>query len=470
MLFPTLAFLGFFLVVAALSAALDKHFQAKKLMLTIASFVFYAQWNWRFCFLLAGSTAVSYVAGLIIAGTDDQRKRKLTVSLAVAAHLGLLSFFKYRDFVTTQVNAGLASLGLGVELPFADIVLPIGISFFTFHGISYVVDVYRRDVEVCRRPADMALYMSFFPQLVSGPIVRAAYFLPQLAKQSADRPPITAALTLILFGLFKKMVMADYLAANLVDPVFTAPTSFGGADLALATYGYAVQIYCDFSGYTDMAIGLAELLGFRFPLNFRQPYRSQSLQEFWRRWHISLSNWLRDYLYKPLGGSRGGPLKTYRNLIITMLLGGIWHGAQWKFVVWGALHGGGLAIERLTLPWTERWRTPLLGRVFFTLLTFHFVCLCWIFFRAEDFDTATLFIRGIADGWSLGVAQAGQLTVALILLGLAIQFTPRTWLSEIVATLGRLPVWGQGAVAGLAIAFVEALCPPGVSPFIYFQF
>jgi len=266
MLFPTLAFLGFFLVVAALSAALDKHFLVKKLMLTIASFYFYAQWNWRFCFLLAGSTAVSYIAGLLIAGTENQRKRRLTVGLAVTAHLLLLSFFKYRDFVETQVNTGFAALGIGAELPFADIVLPIGISFFTFHGISYVVDVYRRDVEVCRRPVDMALYMSFFPQLVSGPIVRAAYFLPQLAKPSGDRVPLSASLVLILFGLFKKMVMADYLAANLVDPVFAAPTSFGGADLALATYGYAVQIYCDFSGYTDMAIGVAELLGFRFPL------------------------------------------------------------------------------------------------------------------------------------------------------------------------------------------------------------
>jgi D-alanyl-lipoteichoic acid acyltransferase DltB (MBOAT superfamily) len=470
MLFPTLAFLGFFLVVAALSAALDKHFLAKKLMLTVASFVFYAQWNWRFCFLLAGSTAVSYVAGLTIAGTEDQRKRRLTVGLAVAAHLGLLSFFKYRDFVTTQVNAGLASLGFGYELPFADIVLPIGISFFTFHGISYVVDVYRRDVEVCRRPADIALYMSFFPQLVSGPIVRAAYFLPQLAKPSGSGVPMAASLTLILFGLFKKMVMADYLAADLVDPVFAAPTNYGGADLMLATYGYAVQIYCDFSGYTDMAIGLAELLGFRFPLNFRQPYRSQSLQEFWRRWHISLSNWLRDYLYKPLGGSRGGPLKTYRNLIATMLLGGIWHGAQWKFVIWGALHGGGLAFERLTMPWTERWRALPIGKVIFTLLTFHFVCLCWIFFRAEDFDTATLFIQGIAGGWKLGMTQAGRFTVALIVLGLAFQFTPRGWLSGIVAALGRLPVWGQGAIAGVTLAFVEALCPPGVSPFIYFQF
>jgi len=470
MLFPTLAFLGFFLVVAAGSAALDKHFQAKKVMLTVASFYFYAQWNWRFCFLLAGSTVVSYVAGLMLAAQESQRNRKIIVGVAVIAHILLLSFFKYRDFLETEVNDLFARMGVGAELPFIDIVLPIGISFFTFHGISYVVDVYRRDVAVCRRPIDMALYMSFFPQLVSGPIVRAAYFLPQLAKPPADRVPLSASLTLILFGLFKKMVMADYLAANLVDPVFAAPTNYGGADLALAVYGYAIQIYCDFSGYTDMAIGLAELLGFRFPLNFRQPYRSQSLQEFWRRWHISLSNWLRDYLYKPLGGSRKGPGRTYLNLIITMLLGGIWHGAQWKFVMWGALHGGGLALERITMPLTARWRTPLAGRVIFTVLTFHFVCFCWIFFRAQDFDTAYLFIQGFGAGWHDGVAQAGGLTVGLILLGLALQFLPRTWLSDIVDGLGRLPTWGQGAVAGLGVAMIEALCPPGVSPFIYFQF
>ena len=233
------------------------------------------------------------------------------------------------------------------ELPFIEILLPVGISFFTFHGISYLTDVYRGDVAVCRAPLDMALYMSFFPQLVAGPIVRAAYFLPQLARPADEPIPVAAALLLILGGMVKKVIIANYLATGLVDPVFAAPANYGGPDLLLATYAYAVQIYCDFSAYTDMAIALAALCGFRFPRNFNQPYRAQRLREFWQRWHISLSTWLRDYLYKPLGGNRHGRLNTYRNLMITMLLGGIWHGAAWKFVMWGALHGGGLAVERM---------------------------------------------------------------------------------------------------------------------------
>jgi D-alanyl-lipoteichoic acid acyltransferase DltB (MBOAT superfamily) len=470
MLFPTLAFLGFFLVVAGLSAALDRNFPARKLMLTVASYYFYAQWNWRFCFLLAFSTFVSYAAGLAIDRLGEPRARRGAVAAAVTVHLLLLGTFKYLDFLVLTANQGLFWMGFGVALPFADIILPVGISFFTFHGISYVVDFYRRDVAACRRPVDMALYMSFFPQLVAGPIVRASYFLPQLAAPSTERPPLTASLVLILAGLFKKLVMAGYLASLLVDPVFAAPTSYGGADLLLAVYGYAIQIYCDFSGYTDIAIGVAGLLGFRFPINFNQPYRAPTLQDFWRRWHISLSNWLRDYLYKPLGGSRGGAAATYRNLFITMLLGGIWHGAAMKYVMWGALHGGGLAFERLTAPWTAGWRTGWAGRTIATLATFHFVCFCWIFFRAEDIETAWLYIGGLAGGWGDGAAQAGSLSIALIVLGLGAQFLPPGLPERVTARLGRLPIWAQGCATGLGAASIEALSPAGVAPFIYFQF
>ena len=221
-------------------------------------------------------------------------------------HLSLLGVFKYFDFFVLSANELARSLGFTHELPFLEILLPVGISFFTFHGISYVMDVYRGDVAVCREPLDMALYMSFFPQLVAGPIVRAAYFLPQLARPSTEPIPIAPALLLILLGLFKKVVIANYLATGLVDPVFAAPTDYGGPDLLLGVYGYAVQIYCDFSAYTDIAIALAALLGFRFPPNFNQPYRAERLREFWQRWHISLSSWLRDYLYIPLGGNRHG--------------------------------------------------------------------------------------------------------------------------------------------------------------------
>jgi D-alanyl-lipoteichoic acid acyltransferase DltB (MBOAT superfamily) len=470
MLFPTSGFLLFFLVVAAVMAALDTRFAAKKAVLVGASYYFYAQWDWRFCFLLAFSTAVSYSAGRLIGASTRRDHKRLFLAVGATAQLGVLGVFKYLDFFVLSANRLADLLGLSHELPFFEVLLPVGISFFTFHGISYITDVYRDDVKVCRNPLDMALYMSFFPQLVAGPIVRAAYFLPQLARPSPEPIPLAPAFLLILGGLFKKVVVANYLATGLVDPVFGAPTSYGGPDLLLAVYGYAVQIYCDFSAYSDIAIGLAALLGFRFPPNFNQPYRAERLREFWRRWHISLSSWLRDYLYKPLGGSRRGRLMTYRNLLITMLLGGIWHGAGWKFVAWGALHGGGLAVERLLEPLIGRRADSPAARVIATVIVFHFVCFAWIFFRAEDFVVARLYIAGLASGWPGGVQQAGPAMVLLILLGMTMQFTPPTLFARSATALGRLPVWGLGATSGLAVAALNALGPAGVAPFIYFRF
>ena len=470
MLFPTLEFLLFFLAVAAAMAALETRFETKKALLVVASYFFYAQWDWRFCFLLLFSTAVSYLGGLAIAGAREERHRRAALAVAVAIHLTLLGFFKYFDFIVLSANRLAHLLGLEHELPFLEVLLPLGISFFTFHGISYLTDVYRGDVAVCRRPVDMLLYMSFFPQLVAGPIVRASYFLPQLERPAPQPIPLAASLLLILGGLFKKMVVANYLATELVDPVFADPTNYGGPDLLVAVYGYAVQIYCDFSAYSDMAIGMAALLGFRFPPNFAQPYRAERLREFWQRWHISLSSWLRDYLYKPLGGNRRGRLKTYRNLLVTMLLGGIWHGAGWKFIAWGALHGGGLAVERALAPWLGRGAESLCGRLIGRLVIFHFVCLGWVFFRAEDFTVASLYLSRLATGWSEGVQAAQPFPVFLILGGLAAQFLPAKLFEEAVEKLGRLPVWSQGSLAGLAAAAINALGPAGVAPFIYFRF
>jgi alginate O-acetyltransferase complex protein AlgI len=470
MLFPTLDFLLFFLLVAALMALLDRHFTQKKAMLVIASYVFYAQWDWRFCFLLAGSTAISFIAGLLIGGSGDSARRRLVLSTGVALHLVILGVFKYLDFLVSSANQLARLLGLQHELPFLEVLLPVGISFFTFHGISYITDVYRRDVGVCRSPLDMALYMSFFPQLVAGPIVRAAYFLPQLARPSGAPVPVAAALLLILGGMVKKVIIANYLATGLVDPVFAAPDQYGGPDLLLATYGYAVQIYCDFSAYTDIAIALAALCGFRFPRNFNQPYRALRLREFWQRWHMSLSFWLRDYLYKPLGGNRHGRLKTYRNLMITMLLGGIWHGAAWKFVMWGALHGGGLAVERMALPWLGERPSGTLGKFVSWLVVFHFVGLAWIFFRAEDFTVAAVFIRGLAAGWHEPIQQAQPAMAALILIGMAGQFLPPGSFERAGQLAARVPYWGLGAATGLILAAINALGPEGVAPFIYFRF
>jgi alginate O-acetyltransferase complex protein AlgI len=470
MLFPTLGFLLFFLIVAAAMAVLDTRFAAKKAVLVVASYYFYAQWDWRFCFLLAGSSALSYVAGQLIDKAPDRGRARTILGIAVALHLGLLGAFKYFDFFISSANQLARLLGLEHELPFIEILLPVGISFFTFHGISYITDVYRGDVVVCRNPLDMLLYMSFFPQLVAGPIVRAAYFLPQLVRPSTEPIPVGPALLLILSGLFKKVVIANYLATGLVDPVFSAPTSYGGPDLLLATYGYAVQIFCDFSAYSDMAIALAALLGFRFPANFNQPYRAQRLREFWQRWHISLSTWLRDYLYKPLGGNRGGRLRTYRNLLLTMLLGGLWHGAAWKFIAWGALHGGGLAVERMLEPWIGPRALSPVAKIIATLVVFHFVCFAWIFFRAEDFAVASLYIGGLATGWGGGLQQAGPFVVALIALGLAGQFTPDALFDRAALAFARVPSWGLGAMAGIVVALINALGPEGVAPFIYFRF
>ena len=470
MLFPTSSFLLFFLAVAAAMAGLQTRFAARKAVLVAASYYFYAQWDWRFCFLLGFSTSLSYLAGRLIGASAGDDRRRLILGIAVALHLGLLGIFKYLDFFVLSANRLAHLLGLGHELPFIEVLLPVGISFFTFHGISYLTDVYRGDVEVCRNPLDMALYMSFFPQLVAGPIVRAAYFLPQLARPATEPIPLAPALLLILGGLFKKMVIANYLASGLVDPVFAAPTSYGGPDLLLAVYGYAVQIYCDFSAYSDIAIGLAALLGFRFPANFNQPYRAERLREFWQRWHISLSTWLRDYLYKPLGGNRSGRLATYCNLLITMLLGGLWHGAAWKFVAWGALQGGGLAVERMLQPWLGRRSESLAARVVAVVVVFHFVCLAWVFFRAEDFAIARLYLAGFATGWHDGVQQAGPSMVALIALGLAGQFVPHGLFERTAAALARLPVWGLGIAAGIVVAAINALGPEGVAPFIYFRF
>ena len=466
MLFPTLPFLLFFAIVLLLATALQPHDSTRKIMLLIASYWFYAQWNWRFCFLLAGSSVWTWLIGLWLSRTRPGARQPI-VALGVTLHLLLLGTFKYYDFFIGSTNHLLHDAGIPTELPLFEIILPVGISFFTFHGISYIVDVKRGDVAVCRRLADMLLYLSFFPQLVAGPIVRASFFLPQLYNGAQSRIAIGPALLLIIGGLFKKVVVASYLATELVDPVFFDPASFSSIDLLTAIYGYAIQIYCDFSAYTDMAIGLAALLGYAFPPNFNQPYRAQSLQDFWRRWHISLSSWLRDYLYKPLGGSRGSRWFTARNLAVTMLLGGVWHGAAWNFVIWGALHGAALIGERLAAP--HGWAKSRPGQILATIATFHFVCFAWVFFRAHDAAAAITYLSELASLRG-GVDQLRPATLGLIVLGLALQFTPRGWATRAARSAAAMPDWALGAATGLAIVVAGALGSDDVAPFIYFQF
>jgi D-alanyl-lipoteichoic acid acyltransferase DltB (MBOAT superfamily) len=469
MLFPTIDFFAFFCIIASLMALLRNNHEARKLVLVLASYIFYAMWNWRFCGLLATSSTISYIAGRMIDSASNEPRRRAVKTIAITLHLTLLGIFKYFDFFVGNANATLRALGIHVEIPFVEILLPVGISFFTFHGISYVMDVYRRDVGVCRRPSDMFLYLAFFPQLVAGPIVRASKFLPQLYARSTAPFDLPRAAMLILGGLIKKTILANYLATDLVDPVFADPTHATSLDLLLALYGYAAQIYCDFSAYSDIAIGLAALLGYQFPENFNQPYRSTSLQDFWRRWHISLSSWLRDYLYISLGGSRGGPTRTARNLAITMLLGGLWHGAAMKFVAWGALHGAGLILERWARPLTDRLPNTRTLRALATLAVFHFVCLAWLFFRADDFDTALLYLRGIF-AFTPGIAQITPFTLGLLGISLSLHFWPRDIQGRVGRAIRTWPAWVLGPASGAVIAAISAAGPDGVAPFIYFQF
>ncbi|MEQ9325064.1 MAG: MBOAT family O-acyltransferase, partial [Polyangiaceae bacterium] len=338
--------------------------------------------------------------------------------------------------------------------------------FFTFQGLSYVIDVYRGDVEVERSPTRFALFIAFFPQLVAGPIMRASQLLPQLDDpQEVDAERFGQAVALMIVGLLKKVVMADYLAANLVDRVFDLPERFSSVEVLIGIYGYALQIYGDFSGYCDIAIGAALLLGIALPRNFDAPYRAASLREFWRRWHITLSEWLRDYLYISLGGSRGGRWRTYRNLFLTMLLGGLWHGAAYTFVIWGAFHGAGLAVERMARRAT-RVRLPRWAGV---IVTFHAVCALWVFFRAETFAAAVRVFGQLGAGvW--GVTNLTRPVVALVALGFVGHFLPDRWWERGLERFVRAPAAVQAALAVATLHLAQKAAESGAAPFIYFQF
>jgi D-alanyl-lipoteichoic acid acyltransferase DltB (MBOAT superfamily) len=467
MLFPTFAFGIFFLALFAMVWSLGRHNEWRKIVLLVASWIFYGAWDWRFVLLLIGSSLLNFSCAALVERTAGARSRRAMIALGVACNLGILCVFKYYGFFVEQAHALIARFHLPLDPPFLQIILPIGVSFFTFQGISYIVDVHRGRIRAASL-LDVTLLLSFFAHLVAGPIVRGADLLPQFgATPRLDREEAARGLLLIVWGLFKKTVIATELATHLVDPVFQDASLYGPADLLCAMWGYAVQIYCDFSAYSDMAIGLAALLGYRFPANFDRPYRSASLREFWQRWHISLSSWLRDYLYIPLGGSRGGLVATCRNLFATMVLGGLWHGASWNFVIWGALHGAVLCAERIGMSLRLAPRLPAwLG----VIVTFHIVCLGWIFFRAADFGVALGFLRGFAGDWSRGPAAASPLCLGLIVLGLATQALPAGSLEGTARRLARWPAVGAAAAIAASILVIDAMRPAGVPPFIYFQF
>ncbi len=466
MSFPTIEFAAFFVVVFVLSWALMPHPSAWRPFILAASYFFYGWIDWRWVLLLIASSVVNTVAAQVIARTPSAVTRKRALIAAVAFDLGLLAVFKYLSFFVSETDNALDSIGLGSSIPLVQIVLPIGISFFTFQAISYVVDVYRGETPAASL-VDVAILQAFFPHLVAGPIVRANELLPQLRTPRDPRAVLAGpAIFLIVGGLLKKTVIADELARRVVDPVYNDPAAHSGAEITLAFYAFAAQIYCDFSGYTDMAIGLALLLGYQLPQNFNRPYLALSLRDFWRRWHMTLSRWLRDYLYIPLGGSREGRLKTFRNVMITMLLGGLWHGASWTFVLWGGIHGVGLSAERWIRERHSRVRIPAWVA---WVVTFNVVCVAWVFFRAPDLATAFDILGG------LGLSGPSPLVtlplVLLVVASVAIQLLPPDWWRQAEAWFVARPVVVQGLAVGALIVVADAAVgQQGVAPFIYFQF
>jgi len=488
MLFPTFDFALFFIVVFTASWLIRNKAQPRKLILLGASYFFYGYWDYRFLALLAVSSTMNYAAGVAMTKAENDTLKRRIAAVAVIANLVILGFFKYYGFFLESLIDLMIATGLQRDLPFLEIILPIGISFFTFQGISYVVDVYRKQIKPVETPVDLFLYISFFPQLVAGPIVRASDFLPQLAKKcELNNPAVVFGFLLILSGLVKKTLVAHYLAVELVDPVFFDPSSYSSLDLIGAHYGYTVQVYCDFSGYSDIAIGAAALLGYRFKKNFDRPFSATSLVQLWQRWHISLSTWLRDYLYRWLrGAKRDSGWRMYKNIFLTMLLGGLWHGAAWTFVIWGAIHGAALVAERVVKgkwnKWTGKTKSRQTGTMTIAercsnttkywlgwLFTFHVFSIATIFFRSPDMETATAFFAGIFQ-WTGSVELFSPFMLALIIGAVAIQFLPGNVFERIAQRYQNAGMVALGLMLGGSLLLMEAIGPEGVAPFIYFQF
>jgi D-alanyl-lipoteichoic acid acyltransferase DltB (MBOAT superfamily) len=463
----------------------------RTLLLVFGSAWFYSRFDygrthpwlgWVYLGVLFCSATLDFFLAQAIHRSDDEVRRKRLMIVSIVYNLGVLAYFKYTNFGIDAARQFLGALGVVVHPRTLKVVLPIGISFFTFETMSYTIDVYRRELVPRTGKGsflEYLLFISFFPHLVAGPIIRPKDMLPQLrADPELDPERGSQGMWLIACGLLKKVVIADYLALNMVDRVFDRTDWFSGPEVLAGIYSYALQIYCDFSGYTDIAIGSALLLGYVLPKNFDSPYQSTSLQEFWRRWHISLSSWLRDYLYIPLGGSKGGPWKTYRNLAVTMLLGGLWHGASWNFVLWGAMHGGALAATRM---W-QRWRARRAGvreedlpadtlgwSLFKGFLTFHYVCLAWVFFRATGFSEALLVLKQLFRG-GFHFTNLSRGVVLCLLAGFATHLLPDKLHLRARDAFVRLPAYAQGGVLfGIGLVLRE-VATSAVVPFVYFQF
>ena len=465
-------FAGFLLFYALLRRSTS----VRIIYVILFSLYFYYKSSGVYFLLLVFAAASDYWIARALYRTRRPWLRRSWVVLSIAVNIGMLGYFKYTNFLIDISNR---LFGEGF-LQFRNIFLPVGISFFVFQSLSYTIDIYRRQLRPLDRWTDYLFYLSFFPQLVAGPIVRAKDFIPQIRRPlHVSREMFGTGVFLILTGLFKKAIVSDYISLNFVDRIFDEPLLYSGFECLAGIYGYALQIYCDFSGYSDMAIGIALLLGFRFPKNFDSPYKAATITEFWRRWHISLSTWLRDYLYISLGGNRKGRVRTYINLLITMLLGGLWHGAAVRFVLWGALHGAALALHKLWLKFVPRakatgaemsWGWRIAG-IFFT---FNLVCFGWLMFRAESMQTVSLMLHQIFSNFNLAVAPQvlkGYLSVFLLMgAGYALHMLPASADRTAQRIVAASPTVVQVLLAAGMIWCVMQIKSSDIQPFIYFQF
>ena len=527
MLFNTGRFLALFLVFYTIYIQLRNTFYPRLLYVICFSLYFYYLSSGLFFLLLVGTSLFDYLLAKWLIQSKEAKTKKIILTISIVVNLGLLGYFKYTNFVIDTYN-----FFTDGHLDFKKIILPVGISFFTFQSISYVIEIYRKEIEPTKSYIDYLFFISFFPQLVAGPIVRAKDFLPQIyQKLNITKEEMDRGMLLIVGGVIKKVVISDYISTNFVDRVYDLPNAYTSFENLMASYGYAIQIYCDFSGYSDMAIGIALLLGFKLPTNFRTPYQSKSITEFWRRWHISLSTWLKDFLYISVGGNRKGtfagflfpglfflgvllwgifslntsiiPLAialisigvfalsfllsknvnktmyTDVNLMTTMLLGGLWHGPSLRFIVWGALHGGALAVHKLILEYFPDNGKKTIGKsiwnVIAIIITFHFVTFCWIFFRAKDFTNALEVISNISkltfnlDQWLI-ITQGYTNVFAVMLIGFIWHYIPENWMDKVRSGFINSPIVVKVFVFVFIYWLVFATAQEGPQPFIYFQF
>lgn len=473
MLFNSLTFPIFFLVVYSSYLALQRHLKIQNLLLLVASYVFYGFWDWRFLSLILISTLVDFFVGKLLHGTDNYHKRRALLALSIITNLSILGFFKYFSFFADSFAVLLSFVGMKADFPTLNIILPVGISFYTFQSLSYTFDIYRGKIKPIGNFFDFALFVAFFPQLVAGPIERAVNLLPQISyPRSVTMAQVDAGLFLILWGYFKKVVIADNVGL-IADEVFNGYTQFDGLDIVIGVLAFTVQIYSDFSGYSDIARGLGKLMGFELMVNFRLPYFALNPSDFWARWHISLSSWLRDYLYIALGGNRKGPVRTYRNLLLTMLLGGLWHGAAWNFVIWGAYHGIILCLYRMfeknpehNDPWSGGHSYfRILGKM---ALMFTLTVIGWIFFRSQSVHQISYMLTNISlDSSKDTIPLLYQLTFfsAPLILVHVYQY-----ITSNLLVITRHGVLTKGLIYGLLCALLLVFSVRESIEFIYFQF